>query len=199
MTTGTDSTQIVTTSVAAPSLEPPPSYAEAGRRTRPSRLHRAHARLQAQAHANQPEQERPPLVDYDEDPTVSEHTPLLQAGVTAQYGPTSLEGVSRAHSFASTVSGVPTLGRNVAALFQGDDVMDVEDILSEGPLVTADEELASIRSSRRARCLSLTAWRLYFRPISRKSYYKALFHLLVINLPYALAAWVYLFIFTVVR
>ena len=45
---------------------------------------------------------------------------------------------------------------------------------------------------------SRRAWRRYFRPVTRRVYYMALFHLLVINFPYALAAWVYLFVFTLV-
>jgi hypothetical protein len=34
--------------------------------------------------------------------------------------------------------------------------------------------------------------------MQRDVYYAALFHLLVLNLPYAIAAWVYLFVFTLV-
>ena len=34
--------------------------------------------------------------------------------------------------------------------------------------------------------------------MGKKAYYSALFHLLVVNFPYALAAWVYLFVFTLV-
>ena len=45
---------------------------------------------------------------------------------------------------------------------------------------------------------SLASWRRYFRPLVRMVYYRALFHLLVLNFPYALVAWVYLFIFTLV-
>ncbi|KAF8634305.1 hypothetical protein AX17_004257 [Amanita inopinata Kibby_2008] len=48
----------------------------------------------------------------------------------------------------------------------------------------------------RAGFFSVVGWRRYFRPLSRKSYYRALFHLLVLNFPYALVAWVYLFVFT---
>ncbi|KAG6827172.1 hypothetical protein H0H92_012908 [Tricholoma furcatifolium] len=40
-------------------------------------------------------------------------------------------------------------------------------------------------------------WRRYFRPLTRRAYYSSLFHLVVLNFPYALAAWVYLFVFTV--
>jgi len=38
----------------------------------------------------------------------------------------------------------------------------------------------------------------YFRPMGRRAYYFAVFHLLVINFPFALLAWVYLFVFTLV-
>ena len=38
----------------------------------------------------------------------------------------------------------------------------------------------------------------YFRPMGRRAYYSAVFHLLVVNFPFALLAWVYLFVFTLV-
>jgi hypothetical protein len=38
----------------------------------------------------------------------------------------------------------------------------------------------------------------YFRPMKQTAYYAALFHLLVINFPVALVAWVYLFVATFV-
>ncbi|PFH53678.1 hypothetical protein AMATHDRAFT_54096 [Amanita thiersii Skay4041] len=54
-------------------------------------------------------------------------------------------------------------------------------------------------SSRRGESwswFSVAAWRRYFRPMFRRAYYLALLHLFVLNFPYALAAWVYLFVFT---
>jgi hypothetical protein len=45
----------------------------------------------------------------------------------------------------------------------------------------------------------LASWKRYFRPLVQMVYYRSLFHLLVVNFPYALAAWIYLFVFTVVR
>ncbi|KAI0674901.1 hypothetical protein C8Q78DRAFT_1066804 [Trametes maxima] len=41
-------------------------------------------------------------------------------------------------------------------------------------------------------------WRRYFRPLGRRAYYAALFHLVVVNFPYALVSWVFLFVFTLV-
>ncbi|EPQ56810.1 hypothetical protein GLOTRDRAFT_57861, partial [Gloeophyllum trabeum ATCC 11539] len=40
------------------------------------------------------------------------------------------------------------------------------------------------------------SWRRYWRPLARKRYWSSLVHLLMVNFPFALAAWVYLFVFT---
>ncbi|KAF5335614.1 hypothetical protein D9758_014811 [Tetrapyrgos nigripes] len=52
----------------------------------------------------------------------------------------------------------------------------------------------SARTGRR--WFSVAGMKKYFRPLTRKPYYMSLFHLLMVNFPYALAAWVYLFVFT---
>ncbi|KIK27602.1 hypothetical protein PISMIDRAFT_54761, partial [Pisolithus microcarpus 441] len=44
--------------------------------------------------------------------------------------------------------------------------------------------------------LSWRSWRKYFRPLGRRAYHAALFHLLVLNFPFALIVWIYLFLFT---
>ncbi|KAF8166360.1 hypothetical protein K438DRAFT_1984407 [Mycena galopus ATCC 62051] len=44
---------------------------------------------------------------------------------------------------------------------------------------------------------SLRAWRRYFRPLTRKVYYRSLFHLYVVNFPFALAAFLFAVVFTV--
>ncbi|KAJ3723573.1 hypothetical protein DFJ43DRAFT_646128 [Lentinula guzmanii] len=41
-------------------------------------------------------------------------------------------------------------------------------------------------------------WARYFRPLTRSVYWRSLTHLVLVNFPFALAAWVYLFVFTVV-
>ncbi|ESK89395.1 hypothetical protein Moror_16196 [Moniliophthora roreri MCA 2997] len=43
---------------------------------------------------------------------------------------------------------------------------------------------------------SKSFWRRYYHPLTRRPYYAAFFHLVVLNFPFALAAWVYLFVFT---
>ncbi|KAJ3981660.1 hypothetical protein F5890DRAFT_1556626 [Lentinula detonsa] len=40
-------------------------------------------------------------------------------------------------------------------------------------------------------------WARYFLPLTRSVYWRSLTHLVLINFPFALAAWVYLFVFTV--
>ncbi|EED79908.1 predicted protein [Postia placenta Mad-698-R] len=58
-------------------------------------------------------------------------------------------------------------------------------------------DLASQRLTRQRGPPWRTRWLRYFRPITKRAYYSSLFHLLVLNFPYALIAWVYLFVFTV--
>ncbi|KAJ3966702.1 hypothetical protein EV361DRAFT_808581, partial [Lentinula raphanica] len=44
---------------------------------------------------------------------------------------------------------------------------------------------------------SAQAWARYFRPVTKAIYWRSLTHLVAVNFPFALAAWVYLFVFTV--
>ncbi|KAJ3888913.1 hypothetical protein GG344DRAFT_52717 [Lentinula edodes] len=44
---------------------------------------------------------------------------------------------------------------------------------------------------------SSKAWARYFHPVFRGVYWRSLTHLVVVNFPFALLAWVYLFVFTV--
>ncbi|KAI0784706.1 hypothetical protein C8Q75DRAFT_778470 [Abortiporus biennis] len=64
------------------------------------------------------------------------------------------------------------------------------DASSPGSSSLRRRQLGSGAASRRSR------WRKYFRPMGKRAYYSALFHLLLLNFPYALLAWVYLFVFT---
>ncbi|KAJ3735996.1 hypothetical protein DFJ43DRAFT_1036701 [Lentinula guzmanii] len=43
----------------------------------------------------------------------------------------------------------------------------------------------------------MARWARYFRPLTRPVYWRSLTHLVLVNFPFALAAWVYLFVFTV--
>ncbi|KAF5373375.1 hypothetical protein D9757_009751 [Collybiopsis confluens] len=55
----------------------------------------------------------------------------------------------------------------------------------------------SLTPRRRSGFFSLHSWKLYFRPLSKPVYWRSFTHLVLLNFPFALGAWVYLFVFTV--
>lgn len=119
---------------------------------------------------------------------------------------TPLLGVSsptrrpRTMSLSSGVSVSPSLAQTVVSAFRMDLDSEVEEDAEEtmnGPPVLPDTTTPGI-TRRRARGWR-SRWRHYFRPIGRRAYWSALLHLLVFNFFYALLAWVYLFVFTLVR
>ncbi|KAI0298995.1 hypothetical protein B0F90DRAFT_1810746 [Multifurca ochricompacta] len=125
---------------------------------------------------------------------VDETTPLL--------GVSSPTPRTRTMSLSSAASISPSLAQTVVSAFRMDLDSDAEDVdeTSNGPLAdgTLPEDYLSNAPGlirRRARG-SRRSWRHYFRPISRRAYWSALLHLLFFNFPYALLAWVYLFVFT---
>jgi hypothetical protein len=106
----------------------------------------------------------------------------------------------------SYASVAPSLAQTVISLFQpeADDGTDADyDLLNDvdrSHTAWLDGPEQCDQADQRMQCnmFSRRAWRRYFRPLTRKVYYMALFHLLVLNFPYALAAWIYLFVFTLV-
>ena len=88
------------------------------------------------------------------------------------------------------------MAQTVLSLFQTE-----EDVCAEDGLLSSGDEGRLVLPLQRQHpgFFSRAAWKRYFRPMTRKVYYKPVFHLAVVNFPYALAAWVYLFVFTVVR
>ena len=98
------------------------------------------------------------------------------------------------------MSTAPSLAQTVLSLFQAEDEMSVGEDGYDAPSPLLGGEAGRVGGQRHKRgLLSLATWRRYFKPLTVKAYYKSLFHLVVLNFPYALAAWVYLFVFTVVR
>ena len=88
------------------------------------------------------------------------------------------------------------------SLFRTEDESDFDDDLEHRPLLAADlrdDRVSDISRRHYDGFLSKATWGRYFRPLVQSVYYRPLFHLLVVNFPYALAAWLYLFVFTVVR
>ncbi|KAI0255478.1 hypothetical protein BJV78DRAFT_676058 [Lactifluus subvellereus] len=121
---------------------------------------------------------------------------------------TPLLGVSsptrrpRTMSLSSAASISPSLAQTVLSAFRMDLDSDVDDEpeTSHGPPADgapADDRLTNAPGVARRRARGCRAsWRHYFRPIGRGAYWSALIHLLAFNFPYALFAWIYLFVFT---
>ncbi|KAI9459907.1 hypothetical protein BJY52DRAFT_1203993 [Lactarius psammicola] len=125
-----------------------------------------------------------------------ENTPLL--------GVSSPTRRTRTMSLSSGASVSPSLAQTVVSAFRMDLDSDVEDTEetrnNHRPPADAappDNHLTTAPGITRRRARGCRSrWRLYFRPIGRRAYWSALLHLLVFNFFYALLAWVYLFVFT---
>ncbi|KAH9027480.1 hypothetical protein EDB83DRAFT_1913636 [Lactarius deliciosus] len=111
----------------------------------------------------------------------------------------------RTMSLSSGASVSPSLAQTVVSAFRIDLDSDVEDDTEETRNNTPHADAAppdnhlpttSAITRRRARGDRSRWWRLYFRPMGRSAYWSALLHLLVFNFFYALFAWIYLFVFT---
>lgn len=152
---------------------------------------------------------------------VSETTPLLPSH-SPRLPPGGISGRQRTLSITSTVHSVvsvaPSFAHTLLSALRPDRDCDLDpDLDHEHPpdsyghdyfyspvprhihddhsrLYAADppDTAAGRRSPATGR------WRRYFRPMTRRAYYSALSHLLFLNFPYALVAWVYLFVFTLV-
>ena len=113
---------------------------------------------------------------------------------------------TRTMSLSSVASVSPSLAQTVVSAFR----MDLDSDVEEDPEETAntpppaigpdDNRLTTAPGITRRRARGWrSSWRHYFRPIGKRAYWSALLHLLVFNFFYALLAWVYLFVFTLVR
>ena len=147
------------------------------------------------------------LEDNEEDESPTESTPFLnsRAHRIRLRGPQS---VSHASSVAPPFA--PSLAQTCLSLFCTDDEgedqdgvggrMNVSSFLMQEELEEPEgREATSNRGSCGAWVLfSRPGWKRYFRPMTRAVYFRSFTHLLFINFPYALIAWVYLFVLTVV-
>lgn len=141
-------------------------------------------------------------------PTSPHHTPHHPSHpdeTTPLLGVSSPTRRPRATSLSSATSISPSLAQTVVSAFCMDldlDAEDADETSSHAPPAMGtlpDDHLPHATGvvRRRARGWRVR-WRHYFRPIGRRAYWSALLHLLVFNFPYALLAWVYLFVFTLV-
>lgn len=167
--------------------EPPPPYPTRERRHRRRRTAVEGSGADSDDHAFLGTAHPPPHPD--------ESTPLL--------GVSSPTRRTRTMSLSSAASISPSLAQTVVSAFRMDldsDGEDEEETSHDRPAVgtlPADDHLSHAPALTRHRARGWrTRWRHYFRPIGRRAYWSALLHLLVINFPYALLAWIYLFVFT---
>lgn len=160
------------------------------------------------------------LLQVPTSPTISPPSPRIQTSSSTGGGsaigrrPRTLSMTSTLHS---VVSAAPSFAQTVLSAFHPDRDEDLDPDCSEGSLVASHEDDAShpiyeidiedeqapllseyARLGRRRHSQGGT-WYRYFRPMFKRAYYSALFHLLLLNFPYALTAWVYLFVFTLVN
>lgn len=167
--------------------DPPPPY--------PSR-ERRHRRRRTAVEASGADSDDHAYLGTTHTPHLDETTPLL--------GVSSPTRRARTMSLSSAASISPSLAQTVVSAFRMDldsDREDEEETSPNRPAVSTlpDDRLPHAPGLARRRTRSWrTRWRHYFRPVGRRAYWSALFHLLVINFPYALIAWVYLFVFTLV-
>ncbi|KAJ7502585.1 hypothetical protein B0H11DRAFT_1907145 [Mycena galericulata] len=173
--------------------DPPPPYPSTGRRSRRPNRRQIQTSLHGQisstdSHSDYEALISPQLDAGDQEPT--ETTPFL-SGRRVGTRPRS-----ESHpSVFSAISVAPSLAQTFASIFHEYDDEDVDDSPEDG-LLFSPGELPEIHT-RPEGFWSRLAWKQYFRPMTRKVYYKALFHLYVLNFPFALAAFLYVLVLTV--
>ncbi|KAF7980336.1 hypothetical protein HWV62_38761 [Athelia sp. TMB] len=201
---------VLPTPTASLAADPPPPY-PSPRRNRGAR--RARGRVQPTSHSTDSEADaHPRSPTSDREDAIGETTPLINSGG----GRLRRSSLSHTSILSYASSAAPSLAHTVVSLFHPD--ADDEDEGSPSPAGSGNEDddhtlpalhLHSSRARRAHAQVQTTSshesserermrgtWRRYFRPMVRKVYWGALFHLLVLNFPFALVAWIYLFVFT---
>lgn len=187
--------------------DPPPPYPSRQRRVRTNR--RYTPRTHATGHHSSVEFDNDILASHHGNTTTSESygddeaepteaTPFL-GPLSPQSAHRRLSGRPRSLSHTSTISAAPSLARTVLSLFQEDDCVFLPESNEDRVLIGDIHGERHASHSKKGGFFSVTGWRRYFRPMGRSAYYRSLFHLTIVNFPYALLAWVYLFVFTLVR
>lgn len=196
-----------------PTNDPPPPYPSPERRLRTHRSSRRHpqrASAHISARSTLSSLDSDALADHAVSPTLHPHFFPTSAGpseVTPLLRPAS--GRRRSNSHASTVVSSSSFTQTVLSFCQDSESepdVDIFEALSSEHLSRRDPVGRDAGQARNAllQCrpghwsLHKRAWARYFRPMRRKAYHAAVFHLMVLNFPYALIAWIYLFVFTLV-
>jgi len=192
--------------------EPPPPYTTTPHRSRRTRRTGTRVSLDSVADC-----EIPPAgthlpqrvrhghlgTDGSDDDAATENTPLLSTPLPRRRRRTT----SHSSTVRSNISGSPSFAQTLMSAFQPDLDSDI-DLNINSPAQDERRHLCRRRelseasaggSDQSVECLGpAVRIKRYFRPMGRKAYYSAVFHLLVVNFPFALLAWVYLFVFTLV-
>ena len=141
--------------------------------------------------------------DVSDDDAATENTPLLSGPLLRRRGRTT----SHTSTVQSNTSGSLSFAQTLMSAFQPELDSDID---SNIPFPAQDErrhlcrrqelsESSAEGMDQGVECLGPgVRIKRYFRPMGRRAYYSATFHLLVVNFPFALLAWVYLFVFTLV-
>ena len=188
--------------------EPPPPYTTSPHRSRRSR--RPGARVasdsavdcEVSTRANQPHRVRhgPIGPDLSDDDAATENTPLLSTPILRRRQRT----LSHSSTVQSNISGSPSFAQTLISAFQPELDSDIDFSVASPAqderrhLCRRQEVSESSTEGLDHHVDAFARIKRYFRPMSRKAYYSAVFHLLVVNFPFALLAWVYLFVFTLV-
>jgi len=139
--------------------------------------------------------------DVSDDDAATENTPLLPTPLLRRRQRT----VSHSSTVRSNISGSPSFAQTLIFAFQPELDSDIDSNIASPAqderrhLCRRPEVSESSAEGLDHHVEQLGAWarvKRYFRPMGRRAYYSAVFHLLVVNFPFALLAWVYLFVFT---
>lgn len=195
-----------------PPSEPPPPYTTSPHRSRrnrragprvPSDPGGADCEAPARTHPIQRVRHGPMGQDVSDDEATTENTPLLSTPLLRRRQRT----VSHSSTVRSNMSGSPSFAQTLISAFQPELDHDIDSNIDSPAqderrhLCRRREVSESTVEGQDQHAESLGLWariERYFRPMGRRAYYSAVFHLLVLNFPFALLAWVYLFVFTLV-
>ena len=194
-----------------PPSEPPPPYTTSPHRSRRSRRPGTRVPSDSAADCEVPTRTHPPQrtrhgylgPDVSDDDAATENTPLLPTPLLRRRQRT----VSHSSTVRSNLSGSPSFAQTLISAFQPELDSDIDSNVASPAqderrhLCRRPEVSGSSAEGLDHHVERLGPWarvKRYFRPMSRRAYYSAVFHLLVVNFPFALLAWVYLFVFTLV-
>ncbi|KAI0033520.1 hypothetical protein K488DRAFT_77869 [Vararia minispora EC-137] len=170
--------------------EPPPPYPSSPRRARRTRRHH---------HSDTDHDHRRAWSDSGDDEP-NERMPLLGHIPGRPQGGLRPRALSQSSATPSAVSGTPSLAQALRLDLDSDIEDDTERYERETEAQTGrdaferEEDGLAPTAARRRRS---RVW-AYFKPLARRAEWAALFHLFVLNFPYALLAAIFCFVFTLV-